>query len=38
MAQVKVHSIKHLIGLKGMSEQEITSILDRAFFWEQYPA
>jgi aspartate carbamoyltransferase catalytic subunit len=38
MAQVKSHTIKHLIGLKGMSAQEITSILDRACFWEQYPA
>jgi aspartate carbamoyltransferase catalytic subunit len=38
MAQVKTHSEKHLLGLKGMSAQEITSILDRASFWEQYPA
>jgi aspartate carbamoyltransferase catalytic subunit len=38
MIQVKSHTIKHLIGLKGMSAQEITSILDRAYFWEQYPA
>lgn len=38
MAQVKVQSTKHLLGLKGMSAQEIISILDRAFFWEQYPA
>jgi aspartate carbamoyltransferase catalytic subunit len=38
MAQVHTHTIKHLIGLKGMSAHEITSILDRAYFWEQYPA
>ncbi|MDB5053583.1 MAG: aspartate carbamoyltransferase [Bacilli bacterium] len=38
MAQVKVQSVKHLLGLKGMSAQEITAILDRAYFWEQYPA
>jgi aspartate carbamoyltransferase catalytic subunit len=38
MTHVKTHSQKHLLGLKGMSAQEITSILDRASFWEQYPA
>lgn len=27
----------HLLGLKGMSESEITSILDRAAYWEQMP-
>jgi len=38
MAQAKVRTIKHLLGLKGMSAQELTAILDRARFWEQYPA
>lgn len=28
---------KHLLGIKGMSEQQITSILDRAAYWEQHP-
>lgn len=34
---VKAASEKHLLGTKGMSAQEITSILDRAAYWEQYP-
>lgn len=38
MAQLKVKTSKHLLGLKGMSAEEITCILDRAAFWEQYPA
>lgn len=29
---------KHLLGLKGVSAEEIDSILNRAAFWEQYPA
>ena len=29
---------KHLLGLKGVSADEIVSILNRAAFWEQYPA
>lgn len=29
---------KHLLGLKGVSAEEIESILNRAAFWEQYPA
>ncbi|MFD0682580.1 MULTISPECIES: aspartate carbamoyltransferase catalytic subunit [unclassified Paenibacillus] len=37
MTQLKVVSEKHLLGTKGMSAQEITSILDRAAYWEQYP-
>lgn len=28
----------HLLGLKGMSAAELTSILDRAAYWEQYPS
>lgn len=38
MVQTKSVARKHLLGLKGMSAQELTSILDRAAFWEQYPA
>ncbi len=38
MVQTKSVTRKHLLGLKGMSAQELTSILDRAAFWEQYPA
>ncbi len=38
MTQVQTRTVKHLLGLKGMSAQELTSILDRAAFWEQYPA
>ncbi|MDF2962305.1 MAG: pyrB [Paenibacillus sp.] len=37
MTQLQVASEKHLLGTKGMSAQEITSILDRAAYWEQYP-
>ncbi|TDF96659.1 aspartate carbamoyltransferase catalytic subunit [Paenibacillus piri] len=37
MTQLHVASEKHLLGTKGMSAQEITSILDRAAYWEQYP-
>lgn len=29
---------KHFLGLKGVSADEITSILDRAAYWEQSPA
>lgn len=28
---------KHLLGLKGMSERELTDILDRAAYWEHVP-
>jgi aspartate carbamoyltransferase catalytic subunit len=28
---------KHLLGLKGLSADEIRNILDRASYWEQYP-
>jgi aspartate carbamoyltransferase catalytic subunit len=38
LVQTKSVTRKHLLGLKGMSAQELTSILDRAAFWEQYPA
>ncbi|MFD0692718.1 aspartate carbamoyltransferase catalytic subunit [Paenibacillus sp. GCM10027628] len=34
---VGVQTTKHFLGLKGLSAGEITSILDRAAFWEQYP-
>ncbi|WP_407083152.1 aspartate carbamoyltransferase catalytic subunit [Paenibacillus aurantius] len=29
---------KSLLGLKGMSREEITSILDRAAYWEKHPS
>ncbi|WP_144935897.1 aspartate carbamoyltransferase catalytic subunit [Paenibacillus sp. 32O-W] len=35
--QTKTMTDKHLLGLKGMSESELESILDRAAYWEQYP-
>lgn len=38
MTQAQTKSGRHLLGLKGMSKEEITSILDRAEFWEKYPA
>ncbi|MBD0379207.1 aspartate carbamoyltransferase catalytic subunit [Paenibacillus sedimenti] len=34
---VDVQTTKHFLGLKGLSGGEITSILDRAAYWEQYP-
>ncbi|MEW9698070.1 aspartate carbamoyltransferase catalytic subunit [Paenibacillus sp. SI8] len=34
---MSVHTTKHFLGLKGLSAGEITSILDRAAYWEQYP-
>lgn len=37
MGAVSVQS-KHLLGLKGMEKQDIVDILDRAAYWEQYPA
>jgi aspartate carbamoyltransferase catalytic subunit len=37
MTQLHVVSDKHFLGIKGMSAQEITSIMDRAAYWEQYP-
>lgn len=37
MTQLKVAAERHLLGTKGMSAEEITSILDRAAYWEQYP-
>lgn len=38
MTQAQVGSDRHLLGLKQMSKEEITGILDRAVFWEKYPA
>jgi aspartate carbamoyltransferase catalytic subunit len=35
---MSVQTTKHFLGLKGLSAVEITSILDRAAYWEQYPA
>lgn len=35
---IRVESPKALLGIKGMSANEIVSILNRAAFWEQYPA
>ncbi|AEI42571.1 aspartate carbamoyltransferase catalytic subunit [Paenibacillus mucilaginosus] len=37
MTQLSVHTDKHLLGTKGMTAGELTSILDRAAYWEQYP-
>ncbi|UJF35161.1 aspartate carbamoyltransferase catalytic subunit [Paenibacillus hexagrammi] len=37
MSIAGVQATKHFLGLKGLSAQEITSILDRAAYWEQYP-
>ncbi|MCS7459292.1 aspartate carbamoyltransferase catalytic subunit [Paenibacillus doosanensis] len=37
MTQLKVAAERHLLGTKGMSAEDITSILDRAAYWEQYP-
>ncbi|MBP1992771.1 aspartate carbamoyltransferase catalytic subunit [Paenibacillus eucommiae] len=37
MSIAGVDSSKHFLGLKGMSATEISSILDRAAYWEQYP-
>jgi aspartate carbamoyltransferase catalytic subunit len=38
MTQAQVKASHHLLGLKGMSKEEITGILNRATFWEKYPA
>ncbi|WP_187273859.1 aspartate carbamoyltransferase catalytic subunit [Paenibacillus sp. N3.4] len=35
---VSLQATKHFLGLKGVSAGEITSILDRAAYWEQYPS
>jgi aspartate carbamoyltransferase catalytic subunit len=35
MTTLQVTSHKHMLGIRGMSEQEINSILDRAGYWEQ---
>ncbi|WP_135546918.1 aspartate carbamoyltransferase catalytic subunit [Paenibacillus cymbidii] len=37
MTQATVQTGKHLLGLKGMSETELASILDRAAYWEHAP-
>lgn len=37
MSHTQVKTMKHFLGLKNMSNQEITSILDRAVHWEQSP-
>lgn len=37
MTQLQVHTHKHLLGTKGLSAEELSSILDRAAYWEQYP-
>ncbi|MDE5125616.1 aspartate carbamoyltransferase catalytic subunit [Paenibacillus larvae] len=37
MSAVQTLSAKHLIGLRGMSRGELTSILDRAAYWEDHP-
>jgi aspartate carbamoyltransferase catalytic subunit len=38
MNQAQIGSHRHLLGLKHMSKVEISGILDRAAFWERYPA
>ncbi|WP_213587287.1 aspartate carbamoyltransferase catalytic subunit [Paenibacillus sp. J2TS4] len=35
--QTKTYTERHMLGLKGMSEPELASILDRAAYWEQFP-
>lgn len=35
---IQLGTDKHLLGLRGVTAGEITSILNRASFWEQYPA
>lgn len=37
MTQLQLHTHKHLLGTKGLSAAELTSILDRAAYWEQHP-
>ncbi|TCZ72337.1 aspartate carbamoyltransferase catalytic subunit [Paenibacillus albiflavus] len=37
MVEAKLGTGQHLLGLRGMSAEEITSILDRAAYWENYP-
>lgn len=38
MARLKVGADRHLIGLKQMEQTEIEAILQRAAYWENYPA
>ncbi|NHN28625.1 aspartate carbamoyltransferase catalytic subunit [Paenibacillus agricola] len=38
MTTLQLASHKHMLGTYGMSAEEITSILDRAAYWEQSPA
>ena len=35
---MSTYTTRHFLGLKGVSAEEITSILDRAAYWEQYPS
>jgi aspartate carbamoyltransferase catalytic subunit len=35
---IQLATEKHLLGLKGVPASELASILNRAAFWEQYPA
>lgn len=37
MPQQLIGNDRHLLGLKGLSKDEITSILDRAQHWDRYP-
>ncbi|WP_207911037.1 aspartate carbamoyltransferase catalytic subunit [Paenibacillus albiflavus] len=37
IVEAKLGTGQHLLGLRGMSAEEITSILDRAAYWENYP-
>ncbi|MBP1156248.1 MULTISPECIES: aspartate carbamoyltransferase catalytic subunit [unclassified Paenibacillus] len=37
MTQLQANTHKHLLGTKGLSAAELTSILDRAAYWEQHP-
>jgi len=37
IVEAKLGTGQHLLGLKGMSAEELTTILDRAAYWENYP-
>ncbi|NOU68182.1 aspartate carbamoyltransferase catalytic subunit [Paenibacillus sp. LMG 31461] len=38
MSSMSTTTTRHFLGLKGVSAEEITSILDRAAYWEQSPS
>ena len=37
MIETHVDASRHLLGLRGLGRDEITSILDRALYWESHP-